>query len=216
MHSIEAAILVHAPAEECYARWLNFGSFPNIMKRVLAVRPIAMPEPGTPKYEAGLHLPTPQKDFEATVGREVMDEIAQHGNRLWHWEVKGPLSHVYSWDAGIVQDIPHKTISWATTPDQEIPNTGTINFLQLSAGKPGEEKTLVEVKMSFSAPGGIVGELLSDILHYGDNLLCEALEEFKTFVESRVSYTPHASGHSAPPEKPMASEADIRNQLGIR
>lgn len=216
MHSIEAAILVHASAEECYARWLNFESFPHIMKRVLAVRSLAMAEPGTPKYEAGLHIPNPQQDFAGTVATEVMDEIAKHGNRLWHWEVQGPLNHVYTWDAGIVQDIPHKTVSWATTPNQEIPNTGTVNFLSFAAGKPGEEKTLVEVKMSFSAPGGIVGEFLSDILHYGDNLLCEALEEFKSFVESRVAYVPHVSGHIMPPEKPMAGEAEMRDQLGSR
>lgn len=70
------------------------------------------------------------------------------------------------------------------------------------------------VTMSFSAPLGVLGEFLSDIVHYGDNLLCEALQDFKTFVEQTYSLETGLLIPTHPDEKPMSSEAEIRQELG--
>lgn len=229
MHSIKASILVHAPLEDCYARWMNFESFPQFMHRVKSVRPAAV-EDLRPRHEKRheraseknredtasireLANRDPQKDYEGVISAEVLTEIEHHGNQVWHWEIKGPLGKVYEWTAGIVMNIPNKAISWATTHDQNIPNTGTVNFLPLPKGKLGDDQTLIEVTLGFSAPGGIVGEFLSDISQYGDNLLAEALNEFKCYVEREVPQVIDPS-RQCRIQPPMTSEEELREELG--
>lgn len=229
MHSINASVLIYAPVEECYKRWMNFESFPQFMHRVKSVRPAPVEDliPRQHGQSGHEHRQTqqstafvqdlangdPQKDFEGVISAEVVAEIEHHGNQVWHWEIKGPLGTVYEWTAGIVMNIPNKAISWATTHNQKLPNTGTVNFLPLPKGKLGEEQTLLEVTLGFSAPGGIVGELLSDITQYGDNLLAEALNDFKCYVEREVPQVIDATRHCKI-QPAMTSEQELSKELG--
>jgi uncharacterized membrane protein len=215
MHSIGASILVNAPVAECYQRWMDFKRFPEFMRRVISVRRAdpydQVPNKHTQAHDFQAH--DPQKDYNGVIAGEVMKEVESHGNQVWHWEVRGPLGQAYSWTAGIVLNIPNKTVSWASTYDQEIPTSGSVNFLDVPNQKTGKEQTLVEVKMSFSPPGGILGEFLSDIVHYGDNLLAESLIDFKSYVERDTQglLNPQQRHNE---HRPMTSETDIRKQTG--
>jgi uncharacterized membrane protein len=187
MHSIEAAIRIDAPADQCFQAWMDFENFPNFMRRVVSVKRAAavdmMPEDGP----IVRHATDPQKDAEGVSITEVMHEVAAHGDQVWHWEIKGPLGQLFDWTAGIVMNLPNKAISWSTLPGDQLPNSGTVNFLKVPAPHPAHaEQTLVTVTMTFSAPAGVVGEFLSDVVHYGDNLLYEGLEDFKRYMEART------------------------------
>lgn len=215
MHSIGASILVNAPVAECYSRWMDFERFPEFMRRVVSVRR-ADPFDQVPKHHTQAHdlqADDPQKDYTGVMAGEVIKEVQSHGNQVWHWEVRGPLGQVYSWTAGIVLNIPNKSVSWASTYDQELPTTGSVNFLGMTDKRTGKDETLVEVKMSFSAPGGIIGEFLSDIVHYGDNLLAESLTDFKSYVERDVlGVLNPQQRHSG--QRPMTSETEIQKETG--
>lgn len=218
MHSIEASILILAKAEDCYRLWMDFESFPTFMPRVISVQPAPVEDliPESLQEKGSRNetiLNDPQKNYEGVMTSEVVTEIAHHGNQAWHWAVKGPMGHIFEWTAGIVMNIPNKAVSWATTHNQEIPNTGTVNFLPMQKGKLGEDQTLMEVTMSFSAPGGIIGEFLSDIAHYGDTLLAEALNDFKCHVERVVPYVMDES-RQCKIRPAVTSEADLRQEIG--
>ena len=218
MHSIETSILVNAPVEMCYKHWMDFESFPRFMRRVLSVRP-AQPEAQLSDDRSGLaHTDNPQKDYDGVMTTEVVKEVAVHGNQVWHWEVKGPMGQVFEWNAGIVMNMPNKAVSWASTADQDLPCTGTINFLKAPPPKQhhkgDHEMTLISVTMSFSAPGGPLGEFLADVSHYGDNVLSEALGEFKVHVESLYSEEVGQSIQPEAGEGPMTHESQVREELG--
>jgi uncharacterized membrane protein len=218
MHSIEASILVDVPVETCYSQWMDFERFPEFMRRVVAVRPVGpmelLPRDHRPHVT---DTEDPQKDYTGAITAELINEIAAHGNRIWHWEVKGPLGQIFNWTAGIVVNLPNHSVSWASTPEQDLPNTGSVNFLKAPPDKHHhQDRTLMTVTMSFSPPAGVLGEFLSDMTHYGDNLLCEALEEFKAHVELQLP-NGLASGQAVPshfPKKAMTTEEELRHALG--
>jgi uncharacterized membrane protein len=215
MHSIGASILINAPVEECYRHWMKFECFPEFMRRVVSVRPADPTElvPRGKNLNEEQQAKDPQKDYTGVMSGEVIEEVASHGNQVWHWEVKGPLGQIFSWTAGIVMNIPNKSISWASTYDQEVANTGSVNFLGLVDKKTQKDQTLVEVKMSFSAPGGVVGELLSDVVHYGDNLLAESLLDFKSYMEREVQELLNPQQRQAN-HHPVTSERQLREETG--
>lgn len=187
MHSIDASIRVDAPVDYCYQAWMDFEKFPSFMSRVVSVHCLGPSALLPPKNLSILSSQDPQLDVEGVVMTELLHEMAAHGNRAWHWEVKGPLGQIFEWTAGIVQDEPNKMVSWATLPEEELPNTGTVNFLKAPDSRTNHDRSLITVTMSFSVPAGALGELLSDIVGYGDTLLNEALTDFKNHVETNYT-----------------------------
>lgn len=220
MHSVEASILVNAPVAMCYRHWLDFERFPEFMSRVVSVKRVDPVELLPPELHSVPKAEDPQKDYDGVMLAEVVNEIAAHGNQVWHWEVKGPFGQLFDWTAGVVLKTPDQAISWASTADQDLPTTGTVNFLKVThthterGSLAPHERTLVTVTMSFSPPVGILGEFIADMTHYGDNLLCEALQDFKTHVE--LLYAPEIPEPLAAErgDKPMTSEAQLRDALG--
>lgn len=197
MHSIDASILVNAPVKSCYEQWMQFERFPEFMSHVISVQRVSPSEltiadeledgglnnPAFTGASQSATLQDPEKNYTGTIRSEILQEIERHGNLIWRWQVRGPLDQVFTWTAGIVMNMPEKAISWSSLDDQDLPNTGSVNFLKAPGSQPEHEKTLMEVRMSFSVPGAVLGELISDMFHYGDNLLNEALQDFKNHME---------------------------------
>lgn len=232
MHSIEAAILVDAPVEACYREWLNFERFPEYMRRVERVRKVApsglsdkwrerdaeevresgrrnIVEPGLRGNRASesdrpeLGLADPQKGYADTIAGEVLHEMHVHGDNIWLWTVRGPFNRIYEFTAGLIMNVPNKVITWASMPDQDVPTTGSVNFLK----QAGNASTLIEVRMSFSAPNPPFGEIIADLFHYGDNVVNECLEDFKQHMEGDLGVA--ASGSV------MKNEAEVREATGV-
>jgi len=189
MHSIAASIRVEAPVADCYEAWLDFERYPTFMRRVVSVHWVGSQGLFPSGRPAMQDTEDPQKDYEGTLVTELLHEVEMHGSQVWHWQIKGPLGQLYEWTAGLTMNQPHKALSWVSMPEQDLPSTGTVNFMKTSDSTPNKEKTLISVTMSFSPPGGALGELFSDISHYGDNLLNEALEDFKIYMEREFSQT---------------------------
>ena len=186
MHSVEASIVVNAPVADCYRHWRQFERFPDFMSRVVSVQQVDPIEQLSPEQYCLSRSENPQQDYEGVMTAEVVREVAAHGNFVWRWEIQGPLGQRFAWVAGVVMDRPNQAISWASTAQQEVSTTGTVNFLRLPGSPLHPDKTLISVTLSFSPPLGGLGELLADMVGYGDNLLYEALGEFKTHLEQRT------------------------------
>ena len=188
MHTIEAKVIVDAPVHDCYQQWSDFEAFPQFMRRVRAVRRMEIYHPDQPSGERGIGAPVP----------ELLHEVEGQGGQVWHWEVEGPFGRTYSWDAGVVLNMPDKAISWVSTHDQDYPNSGTVNFLKLAPGKTTGAQTLIEVTMTFAVPLGPLGELVDDLLSYGDNAVREALDDFKARMEGHPLKKPAATSTTNP------------------
>jgi uncharacterized membrane protein len=215
MHTVEASILVNAPVAECYRHWMDFERYPEFMRRVVSIRRAA-PSDLLPKghhQDANIQADDPQKHYEGVMAGEIIHEVEVHGNRVWEWTVKGTMGQTLTTHVGIVMDMPNKAVTWASTHDEELATSGSVNFLTPSGGKIGRDQTLVEVKMSFSPPGGLLGELVSDMFHMGDNFLADALSDFKSYVEREYSQTLNPQLR-ATDEAPMQSESELKEQTG--
>lgn len=160
MHSVNSSIIVHVPADFCYEAWCDFERFPDFMSRVVRVERVS----GQGRVESGLEE-----------------------GEVWRWEVRGPLGRHYDWDAVVVLRERDKTLSWAPVAGEsetDVATSGSVNFLKL-----GPDRTLLEVKLTYSAPVPPFGELLADVLHYGDNLVDDSLREFRYHVERLYQQT---------------------------
>jgi uncharacterized membrane protein len=207
MRTIEGSIIVHAPVAECYRRWCEFERFPEYMRRIAAVRKVAFQEL---THADVTHIDEntwdPQKNYDSTIDREVAQQVQAKGGEVWHWEVRGPMNRLFSWNAGIVYREDNKAVGWTSTHDNDVATAGTVNFLQ----QP-KDHTLIEVKMTYSAPLGPLGELIADMSNYGDNIVYECLEDFKNYLEREWAAVAKPSDESPV----MRNEAQLRKQVGV-
>lgn len=184
MHNVQCSTIIYAPADFCYEAWCDFERFPDFMSRVIRVE---------------------RRDREARV------ESGLERGEVWRWVVRGPMNRSYEWDAAVVMMERNKAISWAPVagePEKEVATSGSVNFLKLDPGK-----TLLEVKLTYSAPMPPFGELLADVLHYGDNLVDQSLQEFRTYVERQYTQTIPTRVDEEEGTL-MHTEADVREETG--
>lgn len=166
MHRIESSILVSAPVSECYRHWMQFERFPEYMRRIVKVT----------RLKADIYS-------QGTAGLRSQANKQQNAD-IWYCEVRGPFGRVYSLNATLVYCEPEKCIGWATAEVGgcfDIASTGTVNFLRPASERA--EQTLIDVTMSYS-PSGLLGDLLTDVTAYGDNVVSDCLEDFKQHVET--------------------------------
>ncbi|MBA3542461.1 MAG: SRPBCC family protein [Deltaproteobacteria bacterium] len=82
---------------------------------------------------------------------EVEDE------KISKWTVlEGPAK--LSWRAEILEDVPGRLLTWRSLPGGDVWNEGSIQMREA----PGDRGTIVEVKLTYRPPGGMV---VASILH---------------------------------------------------
>jgi uncharacterized membrane protein len=74
-----------------------------------------------------------------------------------HWKVKGPADSIVEWDSVITEDIPGQLISWTSTEDASVPNSGRIEFRDSSNGRG----TVVTATITYDPPATRLGALVA-------------------------------------------------------
>ena len=158
MHSIQTSIIIAVPADICYETWSDLTRLPEYIDCVKRVERVA----------SSGHIP----------------QSVENAGEAYRWEVAGPLGSRFSWVAAVVLDLPNKVMSWApvdqTIEDGEIATSGSINFMKVTP-----DRTMLEVKLTYSAPAPPFGELVADVLQIGDVMVSDALKDFKKAIEAR-------------------------------
>ncbi|MDB4958333.1 MAG: hypothetical protein JWO36_5902 [Myxococcales bacterium] len=98
-----------------------------------------------------------------------------------HWHIKeGPLE--LKWRAEIVEDSPGRRLRWRSLPGGDLVHEGVIDLRDAPAGRG----TIVEVKMLYKPPGGlIVAGLFNGILRRLPGLqMTEELARLRQLVET--------------------------------
>lgn len=96
------------------------------------------------------------------------------------WVVKAPGGTV-EWEAVILQDRPEELISWRSTDDAEVDNTGSVIFRETTNGRG----TVVTVTLAYDPPAGKLGTWIAKL--FGEEpsqQLSQDLRRFKALMET--------------------------------
>lgn len=76
------------------------------------------------------------------------------------WKVAGPAGIPVRWEAQITEFVRDDRIAWQSIPGSPTPNAGVIRFQPEDDGR----RTRVEVRMSYTPPGGFLGHGVAKLL----------------------------------------------------
>jgi uncharacterized membrane protein len=98
------------------------------------------------------------------------------------WYARGPAGITVEWDAEIVRDVPDQRIAWQSVDPADVPNRGTVEFLEVADGTATE----VRVHLEWDPPLGQVARAVAVAFRRDPGRELEnALERFRQVMESR-------------------------------
>lgn len=86
-----------------------------------------------------------------------LEEVHTTGERSTHWKATAPFGRTVEWDAETVLDEPPTKISWQSLPGADVPNQGSVWFVEAPAGRGTE----IHVVMAYDIPGGPIGAAIA-------------------------------------------------------
>ncbi len=98
-----------------------------------------------------------------------------------HWVAKAPAGRTVEWDAQVINEKPGEMIAWRSLEGADVPNSGSVRFIELPAGRGTE----VRVRLEYAPPGGKVGMLAAKLFHQEPNQqIDDDLRRFKSVMEA--------------------------------
>jgi uncharacterized membrane protein len=112
-------------------------------------------------------------------------EVKDLGNGRYHWTVAGPAGIPVEWEAVITRLEPDRLISWQSAPGSTVEQKGVVRF------RPdGDEKTVVDVRLSYYPPAGAIGHAIASLFGADPKSeMDEDLMRMKSFIET--GHQPH-------------------------
>lgn len=112
-----------------------------------------------------------------------------------HWTLNaGPRGREIKWDVQVLNDVPNDYISWTSTPESALQQSGSVHFTSVRSGA-----TQVHVKLRYRPPGGAWGfglaKMLNDITA---RQVGEDLGRLKQLLETKHGISPLASDEESP------------------
>jgi uncharacterized membrane protein len=107
-------------------------------------------------------------------------EVRDLGNGRYHWTVAGPAGIPVEWEAVITKLEPDRLIAWQSAPGSTIEQHGIVQFRT-----DGDDKTVVDVRLSYYPPAGAVGHAIASL--FGADPKSEMdddLMRMKSFIET--------------------------------
>lgn len=98
-----------------------------------------------------------------------------------HWVAKAPFGKTVQWDAEVINETANELIAWRSTENADIPNTGSVRFKTLPAGRGTE----VKVNLEYNPPAGVLGAIVAKIWGEEPNQqVADDLRHFKQLMEA--------------------------------
>jgi uncharacterized membrane protein len=107
-------------------------------------------------------------------------EVKDLGNGRYHWTVAGPAGIPVEWEAVITKMEPNRLITWQSAPGSMVEQQGMVRF-----EPEGEDKTVVDVRLSYYPPAGAIGHAIASL--FGADPKSEMnddLMRMKSFIET--------------------------------
>jgi len=137
-----------------------------------------------------------------------LESVEMTGGNRSHWRAKGPAGTTVEWDAETIDDQPNSAISWRSTENADISNSGSVRFER----GPGGRGTIIHVEMSYQPPAGSIGTSIAKLLgKEPEQQISQDLRHFKQILETGEIVHSDSSIHPGMhPAQPPAS-APVEN-----
>jgi uncharacterized membrane protein len=107
-------------------------------------------------------------------------EVKDLGNGRYYWKVAGPGGIPVEWEAVITMLEPNRLIAFESVPGSMIEQHGAVRFQSL-----GEDRTVVDVKLSYHPPAGAIGHAIASLFGVDPKSEMDAdLMRMKSFIET--------------------------------
>ena len=142
--------------------------------RALFAEAVTIARPAADLYSFWREQPNLVQVMENIVSIEPLD-----GHRA-RWTGKAPSDTTVSWTAVITEDEPGHHLTWQSTPDSEIANSGRIEFRE--AGLRG---TVVRATIAYEPPGGTIAKVIAKLFQREPRVQTRRdLHRFKQLMET--------------------------------
>jgi uncharacterized membrane protein len=106
----------------------------------------------------------------------VREVQARAGGRS-RWVVAGPGGFSVEWETEVTAEVPEQVVAWRTVPGSRVDHAGIVRFDPVPGG------TRVEIRMTYSPPGGTVGHAVATFLGDPERAMEEDLRDFAALLE---------------------------------
>lgn len=86
-----------------------------------------------------------------------LDEVRITAPGRSHWRVSAPFGRTVEWEAEMIEEVPGRSIAWASLEDAEVRNSGEVRF----DPAPGNRGTEVHVTLRYDMPAGPLGAAIA-------------------------------------------------------
>lgn len=112
-----------------------------------------------------------------------LESVTVQGIGHSHWVAKAPAGRTVEWDAEIINEEPDALIAWRSREGADVPNSGSVRFVELPAGRGTE----VRVSLEYQPPAGKIGMVFAKLFGEEPNQQVEEdLRRFKSVMEAGV------------------------------
>ena len=136
------------------------------------------------------------RDFSNLAGiMENVESITTLDDKTSRWAVKAPGGKTVEWTSEVVEDQPGRLISWRSAEGADVPNEGTVEFLDAAPGRG----TMVRATIAYDPPAGVLGEWVAKLFQREPNVQARRdLRRLKQFLETgEVTSSASPSGRSS-------------------
>jgi uncharacterized membrane protein len=139
---------------------------------------------------------------------------AQNGRSKWR--AKGPLGVPIEWEAEIVADQPNELLAWRSCEGSDVPNQGSVRFLDAPAGRGTE----VRIELRYDPPTGALGAAVARLFGTEPGqAIAGDLRRFKQVIETGEVVHSDASVHKGrhparPSPEASGEEEEKKRSLG--
>ncbi|MFW6295887.1 MAG: SRPBCC family protein [Halothece sp.] len=107
--------------------------------------------------------------------------ITPKSDRLYSWVANAPLGTSVAWDAKVIQEKPNSLITWVSSENSDIENSGLIRFQKATGGRGTEVKAVME----YSPLGGEIASAIAKLFgEEPEQQLGDELNRFKQLMEA--------------------------------
>lgn len=112
---------------------------------------------------------------------ENVEAVEKIGPDLFRWTIKGPGGSTMALVNRITEVAEGKYISWQSTADSDVANSGKVSFSDAPAGRG----TYVSLVMAYDPPAGTIGRLFAKLFRREPAVQARHdLRRFKQWVET--------------------------------
>jgi uncharacterized membrane protein len=110
-----------------------------------------------------------------------VQQVRDLGNGRSHWVVQGPAGTQVEWDAETLESRRPEILTWRSTQNATVDNSGTIRF------EPEGSGTRVTVQLSYRPPAGTLGHAVASLFGKDPKQqMDDDLQRMKQFIETGI------------------------------